>query len=181
MFIGEERVPFNTCSIHFLLRPMYSAQKIQNGGTIVVIKRNCRVGLWKKRVSWIQKIMMTFLSWRRLQPIWDAIFPKNKVFMKIFCRDIDKLIGLMNLKATPGWFEGLLKLCAEKYKPQEELLNDTHLKQLLWKGTEADKGHELSLPSCRFRVVASKLSLLFLEGYHSITMWERGVGVSEKI
>ena len=25
--------------------------------------------------------------------------------------------------------------------------------------TEADKGHELSLPSCRFRVVASKLSL----------------------
>ena len=27
MFIGEERVPFNTCSIHFLLRPMYSPQK----------------------------------------------------------------------------------------------------------------------------------------------------------
>ena len=25
--------------------------------------------------------------------------------------------------------------------------------------TEADKGHELSLPSCRFRVFASKLSL----------------------
>ena len=25
--------------------------------------------------------------------------------------------------------------------------------------TEADKGHELSLPSCRFQVVASKLSL----------------------
>ena len=134
MFIGEERVPFNTCSIHFLLRPMYSAQKIQNVGTIFVVKRNCSVGLWKKRVSWIQKIMMTLLSWRRLQPIWDAIFTKIKVFMKIFCRDIDKLIRLMNLKATPGWFEGPLKLYAEKYKPKEELFNDTHLKQLLWKG-----------------------------------------------
>ena len=67
---------------------------------------------------------------------WDAIFTKIKVFMKIFCRDIDKLIRLMNLKATPGWFEGPLKLSAEKYKPQEELLmiNDTQLKQLLWKG-----------------------------------------------
>ena len=45
----------------------------------------------------------------------------------------------MNLKATPGWFEGPLKLCAEKYKPQEELLNDTHLKQLLW--TQANQAH----------------------------------------
>ena len=32
--------------------------------------------------------------------------------------------------------------------------------------TEADKGHWLSLPSCRFLVVASKLSLPFLEGLY---------------
>ena len=32
----------------------------------------------------------------------------------------------MNLKATSGWWlEGPLKLCAEKYKPQEKFLNNT--------------------------------------------------------
>ena len=36
----------------------------------------------------------------------------------------------MNLKATSGWLEGPLNLWAEKYKPQEEFLNNTRLKGL---------------------------------------------------
>ena len=62
----------------------------------------------------------------QVQPIWGTIFTEIKVFMKIFCLHI----GSMNLKATSGWLEGPLKLCAEKYKPQEEFLNNSRLEDL---------------------------------------------------
>ena len=73
------------------------------------------------------QMMILFLSWRRLQPIWGAIFTEIKVFMKVFCLHIRS----MNLKATSGWWlGGPLKLCAERYKPQEEFLNNTRLEGL---------------------------------------------------
>ena len=93
--------------------------KIQNGGTTVIVERMLDFS-WKMRVSLIQ-MMMTFLSWRPLQPIWGAIFPEIKVFMKIFC--LHRSLRSMKLKPTSGWLEGPLKLCAGKYKPQEEFLS----------------------------------------------------------
>ena len=132
MFIGEERVP-HVPSISFSVRCI-PHKKYKMAAQFLWLNEIVESVFGRRESREFKKIMMTLLSWRPLQPIWDAIFTKIKVFMKIFCRDIDKLIRLMNLKVTPGWFEGPLKLCAEKYKPQEELLNDTHLKQLLWKG-----------------------------------------------
>ena len=123
MFIGEGRVPSISLSVRCIPH-----QKC----TIAVVKRSLEEEiLVNSKNDDDISILATIATYQ-----WDAIFTKIKVFMKIFCRDIDKLIRLMNSKAIPGWFEGPLKLGAEKYKPQEELLmiNDTHLKQLLWKG-----------------------------------------------
>ena len=70
--------------------------KIQNGDTTVVVERNARLLFGRlKRISLIQ-MMMTFLSWRRLQPIWGAIFTEIKVLMKVFRLHIRSI----NLKAT---------------------------------------------------------------------------------
>ena len=81
-------------------------------------------------------MMVTFLSWRRLQPIWGAIFTEIKIFMKIFCLHIRS----MNLKATSGWLEGHLKLCAETYKPQEELLSSYIKSQAMTDWTFVESG-----------------------------------------
>ena len=48
------------------------------------------------------------------------------LIMKVFCLHIRS----MNLKANSGWLEGPLNFCAEKYKPQEEFLNNTRLEGL---------------------------------------------------
>ena len=60
--------------------------------------------------------------------VWSVneIYFSIKVFMKIFCLHIKS----MNLKATSGWLKGPLNLCAKKYKPQEQFLNNKHLEGL---------------------------------------------------
>ena len=60
--------------------------------------------------------------------VWSVneIYFSIKVFMKIFCLHIKS----MNLKATSGWLKGPLNLCAKKYKPQKQFLNNKHLEGL---------------------------------------------------
>ena len=40
-----------------------------------------------------------------------------------FYENILPAYAVDELKATSGWLEGPMKLCAEKYKPQEEFLS----------------------------------------------------------
>ena len=76
MFIGEGRVPFDTV-VPFIPRlPSPSdvfPAKIQNGGTTFVVEQKARDFSWKNRV-WLIQMMISFLSWRRLQPIWEKYF-----------------------------------------------------------------------------------------------------------
>ena len=58
---------------------------------------------------------MTFPSWQPLQPIWGAIFPEIKVFMKIFCLHISlRSIATIDefkshFRMTRGTFEALCR------------------------------------------------------------------------
>lgn len=81
MFIGEGRVPFDTV-VPFIPRVPSPSDvfpaKIQNGGTTFVVER--KAGLLFGRIVSLIQMMISFLSWRRLQPIRGAIFTDIKVF-----------------------------------------------------------------------------------------------------
>ena len=86
---------WRTCSIWHTFHPfpgsllcsMYSAAKMQKCKNVVV-KRNCRV-VFARRVLWIQKMMMTFLSWRRLHLYEARSSPKSRFLWKYFAAIYD--------------------------------------------------------------------------------------------
>ena len=122
MLIGERRVPFDTLvpfipgSLH---RPMYFPPKYKIAAQLLLLNEILVFSLEEEYLVNSDDDDIPFLA--AFATYMRRHRPRNKVFMKIFCLHIS--LRSMNLKATSGWLDGPLKLCAEKYKPQEEFLS----------------------------------------------------------
>ena len=89
--------------------------KIQNGGTTVIVERMLDFSLEDEVLFNSDDDDIPFLA--AVATYMRRHLPRNKGFYENICLHIS--LRSMNLKATSGWLEGPLKLCAEKYKPQE--------------------------------------------------------------
>ena len=112
MLIGERRVPFDTFvpfipgSLH---RPMYFPPKYKMAAQLLLLNEMLDFSLEEECLVISDDDNIPF--WWLLQPIWGAIFPEIKAFMKIFCLHISFTIDEFNshLRMTRGTFEALCR------------------------------------------------------------------------
>ena len=122
MLIAERRVPFDTLvpfipgSLH---RFMYFPPKYKMAAQLLLLNEMLDFSLEEECLVNSDDDDISFLA--AVETYTRCHLPRNKGFYENICLHIS--LRSMNLKATSEWLEGPFKLCAEKYKPQEELLS----------------------------------------------------------